>query len=96
MMVDPVSLNAVKPVDSRSAHRALQISTTARASGIAPARSAPLPKLLTLVSELEAQTAPVDHAKIAQIRQAIALGHYNPDPVQIAEAIMRFGGKATP
>ncbi|MEK6638122.1 MAG: flagellar biosynthesis anti-sigma factor FlgM [Pseudomonadota bacterium] len=50
-----------------------------------------LPKLLTLASELANQGPPVDFAKIAQVRQAIALGTYRVSPEQTADAIASFG-----
>jgi negative regulator of flagellin synthesis FlgM len=54
-----------------------------------------LPKLVSLANELAEQGPPVDFAKIAQVRQAIALGTYRVSPEAIAEGIMRFAGKAT-
>ena len=53
-----------------------------------------LPKLVSLANELAEQGPPVDFAKIAQVRQAIALGTYRVSPYAIAEGIMRFAGKA--
>ena len=53
-----------------------------------------LPKLVSLANELAEQGPPVDFAKIAQVRQAIALGTYRVSPDAIAEGIMRFAGKA--
>lgn len=53
-----------------------------------------LPKLVSLANELADQGPPVDFAKIAQVRQAIALGTYRMSPDAIAEGIMRFAGKA--
>ena len=53
-----------------------------------------LPKLVSLANELAEQGPPVDFAKIAQVRQAIALGTYRVSPDLIAEGIMRFAGKA--
>ena len=52
-----------------------------------------LPKLLSLASELASQGPPVDYAKIARLRQAIALGTYRVRPEAIADALLRFGGK---
>jgi len=53
-----------------------------------------LPKLVSLANELAEQGPPVDFAKIAQVRQAIALGTYRMSADEIAEGIMRFAGKA--
>jgi flagellar biosynthesis anti-sigma factor FlgM len=53
-----------------------------------------LPKLVSLANELADQGPPVDFAKIAQVREAIALGTYRVEPDKIAEGMMRFAGKA--
>jgi negative regulator of flagellin synthesis FlgM len=52
-----------------------------------------LPKLISLASELASQGPPIDHAKIARIREAIALGTYRVQPEAIANAILGFGDK---
>jgi negative regulator of flagellin synthesis FlgM len=69
------------------------------APGIVPApvnveRIKSLPKLVNLASALAEQGPPIDFAKIAQVRQAIALGTYRVEPEKIAEGMMRFAGKA--
>jgi flagellar biosynthesis anti-sigma factor FlgM len=53
-----------------------------------------LPKLVNLASALAEQGPPIDFAKIAQVRQAIALGTYRVEPEKIADGMMRFAGKA--
>ena len=53
-----------------------------------------LPRLVSLANELAEQGPPIDFAKIAQVRQAIALGTYRVSPDAIAEGIMRFASKA--
>lgn len=65
------------------------VSHTISSGEIAQARS--LPKLIRLANELAEQELPIDYAKIAILRQAVALGTYKPDPVAIADAITRFG-----
>lgn len=52
-----------------------------------------LPKLVSLASALAEQGPPVDFAKIAQVRQAIALGTYRVNPDKVADAMLRFAGK---
>lgn len=52
-----------------------------------------LPKLIDLASELASQGPPIDHAKIARVREAIILGTYRVRPEAIADALLRFGGK---
>lgn len=60
------------------------------ASGAAPAAG-----LIRLAGELAAQPAPVDTARVAALRSAIAEGRYAPDPAKIAGAMIdRFGGGA--
>jgi anti-sigma28 factor (negative regulator of flagellin synthesis) len=79
-----------------------QLPPTLARDGAAPANLPPvnveriksLPKLVSLAKELAEQGPPVDFAKIAQVRQAIALGSYRIDPDRIADAIVRFAGKA--
>lgn len=63
-------------------------------SAVAPGNTEPgksLPKLIQLARELTEQGPPVDYAKIAQIRQAIAKGEYHIDTDAIASAILRYG-----
>jgi negative regulator of flagellin synthesis FlgM len=96
-MVDSVSAGFVK-----AAPRQLPATSgkeALAAPGIAPApvnveRIKSLPKLVSLASELAEQGPPVDFAKIAQVRQAIALGTYRVEPEKIAEGMLRFAGKA--
>ena len=47
-----------------------------------------------MANDLAAQGPPIDTARIAGIRQAIALGSYRVDPPKIANAILGFGGTA--
>lgn len=56
------------------------------------ALSASLPKLVNLARELAEQGPPVDHAKIAQVRQAIAQGSYHIDTEKLATAILLYAG----
>jgi negative regulator of flagellin synthesis FlgM len=96
LMVDIVSAGFAK-----AAPRQLPAATAK--DGVATPNLAPvnveriksLPKLVTLASTLVEQGPPVDFAKIAQVRQAIALGTYRVNPEAIAEGMMRFAGKAT-
>ena len=48
-----------------------------------------LSKLTAMARELTDAGPPVDHARIAQIRQAISLGSYRLDPSAIADAVLR-------
>ena len=49
------------------------------------------PVLVRLADMLVKQGPPVDYAKIAQLRQAIASGKYEIDPKSIAREIIGFG-----
>ncbi len=61
------------------------------ASRLAPINVTPsLPKLVSLAADLAKQGPPVDYAKIAQIRQAIASGTYTVDLEATAAAILAF------
>ena len=89
-MVDPVTLGPVRtlPQSPRS-----PASTAARTEA-APAQTAStapsLPKLVGIATELAKQGPPVDYAKIAQVRQAIAQGKYSVDVESIAHSIVGY------
>lgn len=55
---------------------------------------APVAILTGLVRTLTNQEPPIDHARIAQIRQAIASGTYRPETEAIAQAMLRHYGWA--
>lgn len=65
------------------------VSQTISSGEIAQTKS--LPKLIQLANELASQEAPIDYAKIALLRQAVALGTYRTDPGAIADSLLRFG-----
>ncbi|MFD1766781.1 flagellar biosynthesis anti-sigma factor FlgM [Sphingorhabdus buctiana] len=54
--------------------------------------SVPLARLTGLARALANEGPPVDHARIAQIRQAIASGSYRPDANAVADAMLRHFG----
>jgi flagellar biosynthesis anti-sigma factor FlgM len=49
-----------------------------------------------MARELTDAGPPVDHARIAQIRQAISLGSYRIDPSAIADAVLRHYDSVKP
>ena len=49
-----------------------------------------------MARELADAGPPVDHARIAQIRQAISLGSYRIDPGAIADAMLLYYDSVTP
>jgi negative regulator of flagellin synthesis FlgM len=50
-----------------------------------------LPRLIQLANQLAEQDIPIDYAKIALVRQAVALGIFQTDPAAIADAMLKFG-----
>ena len=90
MMVDPVTLWPTRPV-SRSIK---DDGARATRSGTISARdigtSQSLPQLVNLAAELSKAGPPVDFAKIALVRQAIAQGSYAIDVDHIAHAMVGF------
>jgi negative regulator of flagellin synthesis FlgM len=89
-MVDPVAQGPVSR--ARIASAATGPSPRAMTAGHQTARkeAASLPRLVTLAAELASQGPPVDYARIAQVRQAIADGSYTVDPDRIAQSILAF------
>jgi negative regulator of flagellin synthesis FlgM len=89
-MVDPVSNGSVSRAQNLRADRASSqppgASPRAKASGTTVAT----PILTRMVEELVQQGPPVDFARIAQLRQAIAEGRYTVDPRTIARAMIGF------
>ena len=70
-MVDPARFGAVQPVTPVRPRDTIATQTQ-RSAAQTPAQQTSLPQLLNIVAELVTHGPPVDHAKIAQIRQAIA------------------------
>ncbi len=92
-MMDPVRPSAVKLAAAKG-NAADGPRATDRSAGSAKAAPVPLPQLLDLVAELAAAGPPVDHARIAQVRHAIADGRYPIDADAVAKAILNFAVKA--
>lgn len=49
--------------------------------------------LITLAAEIASQPVPVDHGRVAAIREAIAGGSYRLDPAATARAMLQFHGR---
>lgn len=98
-MVDPVRTGPVTPMAANVAGSAelrprLAERVTSSASQKAGEPVKPnLPQLLELVADLASSGPPVDIAKIAQVRRAIAEGSYKIDVDALAKAIVSFGPK---
>ncbi len=88
-MVEPILSGLSKPVKNAKAGTA-----ASRPVPVAPrpvqVQGASLPKLVRMANDLAAMGPPVDAARIAEIRQAIATGNYPVDPQTIADAILGF------
>ena len=92
-MTEPVTLGplraiAVPVAASAPAPEALRNGRT----GTAPAAEVPanLPRLVAIARELARQGPPIDYARIAQVRQAIALDSAAIDVDRLARAMLGF------
>ncbi len=101
-MVDPIKFGPLRPVEHR---KSASVPTTESKAALAPSLPAPampampavsLSKLTAMARELADSGPPVDHARIAQIRQAIAMGSYRIDPDAIAGAMLHHYDRGTP
>jgi flagellar biosynthesis anti-sigma factor FlgM len=89
-MVEPTALGLAKAIGRPNTEARSKPASSSVSSGtIAQATS--LPKLIQLANQLAEQAAPIDYAKIALVRQAVALGTYRTNPAEIADAMLRFG-----
>lgn len=93
-MIDPVRLGPVSPLTADAAETSVRRLTPHdfRKGVEAPSR-APVPQLLDLVADLTHSGPPVDYARIAQVRRAIADGSYRIDANALAKSIIAFGPK---
>lgn len=82
-------------ISAFATHRALAVTKATiplvdAKSSVDPAKAQSLPTLVSLAADLAQQGPPVDYAKIAQIRQAIASGTYEIDFRATAAAILGY------
>lgn len=95
-MIENVRMNAVVPIAAGTAGkadtaRATAATTTQQTPAPAPAAPSPsLSRLVSLANQLSSAPAPVDYAKIAQVRRAIADGSYQVDPDALAKSIVAY------
>jgi len=91
-MTQPVSFSPARaPADLRSdriAAPARHNALTTKESATAPVADVPLSRLTGLARALAQEGPPVDHARLAQISQAIASGDYRIDAAAIADALL--------
>ena len=101
-MVDPISFGPLRSVEHRktkAAPRPANAASKAPTATLAAEQATPkfsLSKLTAMARELSDAGPPVDHARIAQIRQAISLGSYRIDPSAIADAVLRHYDSGKP
>ena len=101
-MVDPISFGPLRSVEHRKTAAAPtqpHAESKAAAGSLAAEQAIPkfsLSTLTALVRDLADAGPPIDHARIAQIRQAISLGSYRVDPNAIADAVLRHYDSAKP
>ena len=88
-MVHPVSTSGIAKTRAVAASKAEVGQPLADVS--VPAISVSPSLLSRMVHDLTEQGPPVDFAKIAQLRQAIATGRYHVDPRSVARAMIGFG-----
>jgi flagellar biosynthesis anti-sigma factor FlgM len=89
-MVDPVALWPVKSVSKSVTDDGTRTTHAQAVSSPTRVMAAGLPKLVNMTTELAKAGPPMDHAKIAQLRQAIAHGEYSQDVDAIAHSMIRF------
>ena len=96
-MIDPVTSGAASVKTAGQAGvplvRSIAGPATPAASNENRASNVPLPRLLDLVAELTRRGPPVDDARIAQLRRAIADRSYKIDADLLAKSIIGFVGK---
>ncbi len=96
-MIDPVRTGPVSAIVATAAKGTdVSLSTPQQGRVRKPLDAAPgvtLPRLLNLVADLASSGPPLDYAKIAQVRRAIADGSYKIDADALAKAIVSFDPK---
>jgi negative regulator of flagellin synthesis FlgM len=89
MMTQPIGFNPLRASQSVAKSAATHLTQPNRTDTAPPVTVA---KLTALVHDLALQPPPVDHARIAQLRQAIASGDYRIDAQKIAGAMIDHFG----
>jgi flagellar biosynthesis anti-sigma factor FlgM len=92
-MIDRIpSLTAVSAAAFASA-KSDETAVTKQSNPAPSSGSATLSRLIHLARTLADEGPPIDSAKIAQVRQAIADGNYHIDVEALANAMLRDSGK---
>jgi negative regulator of flagellin synthesis FlgM len=89
-MVDPVLNGSVSKAQNLRVDRATGQPAGLRQKATEAGTLVATPVLTRMVGELVQQGPPIDFARIAQLRQAIAEGSYDVDPRAIARAMIGF------
>jgi negative regulator of flagellin synthesis FlgM len=91
-MVDPINFGPIRPVNNQASPAQAKKATTIVPKTPSHEGIVTLPKLLGLANELASQGPPIDSAKIAEIRTAIASGSYKVKPQEVANAMLAYYG----
>ena len=86
-MIKSVGQSLHAAVEAAKLRETAQSRSTARVSA-EPAPESTTTSMSTPASRMAAQGAPIDLARIARIKQAIASGNYPVDPEKIAEKML--------
>lgn len=89
-MTQPVNFRLLQVTGATTRPSVPATGTTGRQLGTAA--PVPVAQLKNLARTLASGRPPVDNARIAQIRQAIANGEYRADTQEIADAMLRHFG----
>lgn len=92
-MTQPISFRPLRAREPLAQTSPLPSQTIAPRAATQSA-SVSIARLTGLARALASEAPPVDHARIAQIRQVIASGGYRPDAAAIADAMLRHYGWA--
>ena len=91
-MVDSISFGPGRIAESRKTSASKVESNANAPQTLHTTAALNLSTLTAMARELAAAEPPLDYAKIAQIRQAIALGSYKIDSHAITNAMLRHFG----
>jgi negative regulator of flagellin synthesis FlgM len=92
-MIDRIPLLKAVSASAFAAANTVETAAAKHHKAVSTADPASLSKLINLARTLADQGPPIDSAKIAQVRQAIADGNYQIDVEALANAMLRYSAK---